>query len=346
MNINSENYELYVIDYIDGTLTPSQEKELRGFLALNPHLAEELDGLEQTILQPTSQEYPNKHSVYKDTSYCGIDNRLDYLSIAKLEGDITAPESKELEKKLTQSNINAEGFALFQKAKLIPDTTITYAGKAKLKRYAFMGLTYRQLAASVGSVAAVVAILLGVSIFIPNKSEYSAQPVAITHQPKRENDYLVKPLVIKEPTLPIPKVEVKRLAQVKPLIMGSDVKVQKKVVVNLEPVQVEREATVQKLSSIGVNSISYNAVNHIGINSEELLAMVYNRSGSVNKTTSGTREVGVFELVQMGVNRLARLTEKNISLAKETDANGYIKRINFESPFFALSLPVKKDKEN
>jgi hypothetical protein len=52
MIINKENYELYAIDYIDGNLSPSQERQMEQFLSKNPAIKKELKGLGLVVISP------------------------------------------------------------------------------------------------------------------------------------------------------------------------------------------------------------------------------------------------------------------------------------------------------
>jgi hypothetical protein len=52
MQINRENYESWMIDYIEGNLSAVQAEQLRHFLTLHPELQAELDAFELTKLQP------------------------------------------------------------------------------------------------------------------------------------------------------------------------------------------------------------------------------------------------------------------------------------------------------
>ena len=58
MKITTENYEEFVLDYLEGTLDPETRKELEGFFAKHPRLAPDEEGISSLTLQP--QELPKK----------------------------------------------------------------------------------------------------------------------------------------------------------------------------------------------------------------------------------------------------------------------------------------------
>ena len=343
MHINSENYETYFIDFIDGTLSPSLEVELRSFLALNPALASELDSLDLVVLEPNSIQYPNKPSAYKELSFCGIENRFDYLSIAKLENDLTTQEAQELKAGLEKNSFHAETYALFQQTRLIPDSKIYYANKQKLKRYGFLYLSHKHLVSFVSTAAATVAILLGMLYFLPKTTEQTIEQIAGNDYDQIENVILVNPIAIKEPILPEPKIDIKAITPAKPLVIPDNIRLTEQIVTIPESNLREPDILITKLSSIKLDKIPYNSDSSLSIDFTELLALNSTPIENDRQPAPGKRTFGIFELTQMGINKLSKLSEKDMSLAKETDVNGYIKKIHFKSPFFAISVPIKKE---
>ena len=65
----------------------------------------------------------------------------------------------------------------------------------------------------------------------------------------------------------------------------------------------------------------------------------------INPQQQGTSKTfGLFELAQLGINRLAKVTGRTINLEGVRDETGKIKRIEFTSELFALSAPAKHRK--
>jgi len=58
MTINRNNYEAFIIDFIDGNLSPALRDELLVFLNQNPDIADEIDGIDGLILTPPLQKHP------------------------------------------------------------------------------------------------------------------------------------------------------------------------------------------------------------------------------------------------------------------------------------------------
>lgn len=131
MEINSNNYEEFVIDFIDGKLNKIDEANLFAFLSQNPTLKEEFDLLTQTSNSiPIETITFDSSSLIKPTKV----NVEDYSEklIALIENDSTKTEKEIL---LNEINLYPElkkEYELFQKTKLVAETNIVYEDKENL----------------------------------------------------------------------------------------------------------------------------------------------------------------------------------------------------------------------
>ncbi len=65
MKITIDNYEAYVLDFLEGNLDAKEEVEFRRFLEEYPEVKEELAGIDQIIVVPDlTLTYPHKESLY------------------------------------------------------------------------------------------------------------------------------------------------------------------------------------------------------------------------------------------------------------------------------------------
>ncbi len=135
MKINRTNYEVYIIDYLDGNLSPQLQKELQEFLLLNPDIKQEFDGLNQVSLHADTQIFPDKDLLKKEieSSIQGI-SEFDYLCIADLEEDITIQEKHELQNQLTQNIEKQTQYNLYLKTKLSSENSTKFPNKHLLKK--------------------------------------------------------------------------------------------------------------------------------------------------------------------------------------------------------------------
>lgn len=60
-NINLHNYEQYAIDYLEGSLSTSLQREMQLFLSAHPHIAQSFEGLENMKVKRNQQNAIPKH---------------------------------------------------------------------------------------------------------------------------------------------------------------------------------------------------------------------------------------------------------------------------------------------
>ncbi|MGB0864298.1 MAG: hypothetical protein ACPG19_12610, partial [Saprospiraceae bacterium] len=70
MKINKLNYEVYAIDYIDGTLPQNLEAEMETFLNMHPNIAKDIAMMGEMQLVPdTSIKFTAKNDLKKPMSF-------------------------------------------------------------------------------------------------------------------------------------------------------------------------------------------------------------------------------------------------------------------------------------
>ncbi len=175
MKIDRKNYELYFIDYLEGNLSPLQERELMVFLEGNPDLKEELQIVKQTRITPPSEiRFPGAESLKKD--YIPVDNispvNIDEKLIDLLEGNASKEETAAILEFLELNPAFGKERELYGLTKLVPDETVVCPGKNKLKRRApLIPLSLKRTVIAAASVAALFLITLVVVRFTVNTPE-------------------------------------------------------------------------------------------------------------------------------------------------------------------------------
>src|SRR6056297_2487994 len=92
--ITRHNYEAYFIDYMEGTLSPSQKDKFIAFLESNPDLKEELQSWEEVKINPDKTiQFSEKNTLKKAHSIFPEEPPFEELCIAKAEGDLTENEA-------------------------------------------------------------------------------------------------------------------------------------------------------------------------------------------------------------------------------------------------------------
>ena len=197
MNITRNNYELYVIDLLDGKLDADKQQELMLFLTLNPDLEQEVAMLESATLVADEQTlFDEKSSLKKAVLNINPSNISDVL-IAKVENDITPTMNAELDEFIKLHPNTQKELNLFLATKSIPDASIVYPNKNELYRKTkVLWLNYLYAAAAI----------LIIALFIPfAMKQFSGNEIQVAFAPKRVYDI---PAVKKETVTTEPKNEI------------------------------------------------------------------------------------------------------------------------------------------
>lgn len=140
MSIHIENYELYVIDYLEGNLDDMKTQEMKTFLVLHPHIAMDIEGLNEAQLEvdrdlelKTDFIESLKKNELKMAGFIHEEN-FENVFIADLEDDLDEQEKQDLGLFL---NLNPElksDYSSQQKTVLISDESIIFPDKESLKK--------------------------------------------------------------------------------------------------------------------------------------------------------------------------------------------------------------------
>lgn len=171
MLITRSNYEEYFLDYLDGNLKPELEQEFHDFLASNPDLKEELTEMESEeaiSIQPIHAIFDHKESLKQnELAQIGQPNDTETTAIAYIENDLSTEQKKEFDKTVAQNPSAKKSFLLFQKTKLVADTSVVYKEKSGLKRVLVIGLTQMNFYKAI-SIAASLLLIFSLYFLVEN----------------------------------------------------------------------------------------------------------------------------------------------------------------------------------
>lgn len=349
MTINRHNFEVFLVDHLDGRLSPSLVAELMVFLDQNPDLKEAFDGLQDAVLVGEPIAYPNKSSLKKKSFLKdGIDDEFEYLCIASVEGIITPNEKEALERIIQDPNKQAHYLA-FQKAIVNPDQAITYPTKSRLKRTLVIPIRRSTLRQSI-RIAATIALLIGVytmgkimvsnspldSYSKANMAESAVNSIETTteeaQKAKSTKGKLIR-ITSDQATNSENKKTVSAQKSARINIEESIPNIIRRI--DLKEISIQERAQPKQLAQIVAK---YTLTNQV------LLDHQYVQQES-NKTGNGARGVGVFEIIQFGVQSFGKLIGSDINLKANKDSEGKIEKISFESNLVAISAPVRKKED-
>lgn len=129
VSIHKGNYEAYLLDRMEGRLPEDLSRELDAFLAQNPQLAEDLEGMGG--LSFAAEPVAFNASALKKSEYELVDEQS---FVAYIENQLNAEDRLFVEKSAANNPVLEQELLLFKKTILEPDADIIYAPKSKLKR--------------------------------------------------------------------------------------------------------------------------------------------------------------------------------------------------------------------
>jgi len=158
MKPDRSNYEIWLIDWLDGNLDEIRTEQLMIFLDENPDLKDEADSLLLTRLDPDKNISTIKSGLIKTPSDLPL-SQVEYLSIAYLENDLSEEQIRELQENISLNPGTRKLFNTIQKTKLTPPE-YSYGNKEGLYRKTTLQAIYRFSRIGLSAAAAITILLV------------------------------------------------------------------------------------------------------------------------------------------------------------------------------------------
>jgi hypothetical protein len=369
MLFNRENYELFVLDFLDGKLSPGDRELFAGFLNDHPDILEEVMNIEQIRLLPGDISYPDKDLLKKssiDESVHVSTAEFNNYCIAYLENDLSLTEKKDFEGYLEENPHKREELESFRKVYLKPDMSIEFTSKSKLKKLTISRRSIRII--SLFSSAAAILILVMI-LAKPDVSSFKQlitgrdQPGDTRNEITSADDHLMEnakdlPVQLNEPDSRERREEynVQKISGIQPEHTEINTGDQNFPVEDLGThEEIELSPISSLMASIEVQTPDLpdrlltfsqrNAGN--SMRSEEYLTVIEFTEKRLIKDLIQKADdqqedhLTLWDLAYAGFNGLDKISESNFKLNREIDNNGSIKRIIVETPLVGFSLPLK-----
>ena len=128
--INIQNYEAFLLDYMEGNLNKEDTLLLQQFVVLHPELNIDLNELELVELNEEGFTFENKNELKKSAAALVSEEQF----VNYIENTLTVDEKTKLEKlAATHPELNKE-LTLYKKTILTADTSIVFENKRDLKK--------------------------------------------------------------------------------------------------------------------------------------------------------------------------------------------------------------------
>ncbi|PKP18167.1 MAG: hypothetical protein CVU05_14075 [Bacteroidetes bacterium HGW-Bacteroidetes-21] len=331
MQITRKNYEIFLIDYLDGNLSTEQKRELHTFLTQNADIKAEFEDMQEMVLIPEEVTMPGKEQLKKNTNTRTLEkNSFEYRCIAYLENDLTSSEKQSFEKELVASAAHQATFKQFQMTKLSPDRSIVFPDKALLHRKKSSSVRYLLYT----SMSAAAGILLMAGYFILSNPSGQRQGSPLAETVISDND-LTRPNDTNNTNSSEENVETqtrKKINSDKPFHKNE---IAKNVPMEelLTPVELLPQLPEEKPEIAQDNTPENNEKIDITVPNENNKPKLAHNSTPTSKKSKSK----FWDYVAQGVNGFATLTGKNVKMERETTQDGETKMFAFNAGKFGIS---------
>lgn len=140
MRIDINNYEEFVLDFLEGNLNEQKTEEMKAFLLMHPDISEDLEGLDEVVLEAENQtilhaDFTNQLKKTKINAVASInEDNFEELLIAELEQDLNPTQEQELKEFILLNPQLKQEQELTHRLKIQADTTVVFSHKSSLKK--------------------------------------------------------------------------------------------------------------------------------------------------------------------------------------------------------------------
>jgi hypothetical protein len=359
MKIDRSNYEIWLIDWLDGNLSQTEAEELWLFLKKNPDLKGEVEELSEVKLISLSESYPHKNQL-KKTSADLAGTQIEYLSAAYLEGDLTSNQKSELKEIVESDPKKNSVFELMQRMKLVP-VAVTYKHKKRLTRR-----TFAQKAVRFTVVGLPAAAMIALAIVSYNSGPRTVKQVIIA-KTGTEGSTDVKPS--EAGSSKITQAEGRRE---KPVIRNKNLSFvsAKTAFISQGPERIDQTESDTNLTinntlpaipektffprKINISTMSLPNI-LVALSSTPIIPEIDDGRSRLSKfIAKNFREkilkenraqdspLKAYEIAEAGVSGLNKLLGWEMALDKRNDGNGELRSVYFSSKMLKFNAPVKK----
>jgi hypothetical protein len=361
MQIDRSNYEIWLIDWLDGNLSDLQIEQLQAFLNENPDIREEYSELATFRLNPSTKSFTHKDHLKKEASEIS-ESQFEYLCVAFLEKDLSSAQQSELKEITDLDPEKKKSFELIQKMRLFPED-IRYKQKNLLFRRTVVQKVLRLSYTGI-SAAAIIALAFITYIStprkIPVKTDNTTQNITVVSPIKKPTDEFVSDNISKEKKdLRLKRQNKKLLTEsLKTTIAINDpvndsllqnistVRSEDNLLTSFEKIPVSTQIDL-KGNTIPNNLIAFQPAFNIPVYDDgrsklsRFISKTFREKILKEKSAKDTPLKG-YEIAAAGVTGLNKLLGWEMALDKRNGENGELQSVYFSSKLLRFNTPVKK----
>lgn len=350
MKIDRNNYESYFIDYLEGNLDESLVDDFIEFLTSNPDLKEELSMFEPVSVEPENTVFGKKELLFKEE--LDLETKFNNAAVASIEGDLSDPEKTALEKYIATHPEKEEDLTLFAKTKLVLDQNIVFSKKNRLYKKTLV----KTITMWGSRVAAVMILATSVYLFIQNNESRNTinQEVATVEEKQPEKTTPVLPGNINQQqntqlaeAKPVTKVKTERQNTPAKNMAGKPTKIEE-----IQDTAIEPEMARQPEETFAmINPKMFSAEqNQADLELETMYITIpenpYEERLLVDRVIekTGIEKFNLNKIAKAGLNLVTSISNEKFTY--QTDENGNVTEIVYDSRLLAFSIPTARPGEN
>lgn len=358
MKPDRANYEIWLIDFLDGKLSHDQVNQLSAFLVANPDIREEFEELSQFKIIPHYSSFPSKTKIKRSASELS-QTQFELLCIAAVENDLSAEQKDELEFILSENQEKRKIFGQIKRLRLVPPA-VKYTGKSAIRK---LTITQKAIRLSVIGLSAAAGLTILISLF--NQPAFRSDEfryvkavsnVADSNRIKKNPDNIASANNSGEKKKFLNTESENQPSSLRPSVSEEMKNIPEKSVdgnssgfardLAISKIDFIKEVTVAEeelnitLASINTPDVSVLSLPEVS-NLNKFIAKVF-RENIYKSPTPETGSLKAYEIADAGINGLNKLFGLEMSLQKKRDEKGELKTLRFNSRFLKFSAPVKK----
>ena len=347
MKPDRANYEIWLIDFLDGTLSQAQVNQLFSFLDANPDIREEFEELSHYNIKPDFSSFPLKTKIKKSASDLSK-TQFELLCIAACENDLSVEQRDELEFIISENQEKRKIFGQIKSLRLVPPA-IKYNRKSALRK---LTITQKAIRLLVIGLSAAAGLTILISLFtLPANRSHEFRYVTAASSVEDSTRIKKNPDNTAAGNISFASVEQTMSVEMTPSLgktvhsdsLAGKTEIKRLVISKIdfkeEVTIVEREFT-GTLAAINTSDISVQSLpEESGLN--KFIAKIF-REKIYKSPTPETGSLKAYEIADAGINGLNKLFGLEMSLQKKKDEKGELKSLRFNSRFLKFNAPVKR----
>jgi hypothetical protein len=360
MKPDRENYEIWLTDWLEGTLGQEQTEQFLSFLEENPDIKEEAESMSFTRLSSLNDHFTKKEDLIRTPADI-TSSQIEYLSVAFLEKDLSAEQLDDLNQNIDLNQENRKLFESVQKIRLVPpyhhfrhkNNLIKLTAGERILRFSAIGL----------SAAAAIALLILSYIFVP---KFFSDAGARNAQNISPDTNVLEQIVVEDkvyavkPEEPVAAEHIKILKKEVPATLSDEMNNQLLAIAAADTPSFERSLPVNKISRIPelskTDMILWTPENILVASNNNFTEPVYDEERSrlsrfiartfrekiLKEKIPADTPLKSYEIAEAGIEGLNKLLGWEMALVITNDEQGELKSVYFSSKLLKFNAPVKK----